>query len=198
MAAEAQLTPMMAQYRRIKSELPKDALLLFRLAWGFAGSESARFARFLRGPRTALAYARETLAGRHPFVPGHNPLGGWMVLAMLLALAFQAATGLFSDDEIATQGPLAVKVSDDTVSRMSGLHAAGEWAVVGLVALHVVAIAIYRWKWNARLVAPMLHGSMQAPAGVRAPALAPAWLAALVLAACAALVYVLVVIVPMR
>jgi DNA mismatch repair protein MutS len=31
MAAEAQLTPMMTQYRRIKSELPKDALLLFRL-----------------------------------------------------------------------------------------------------------------------------------------------------------------------
>jgi DNA mismatch repair protein MutS len=31
MSAEAQLTPMMAQYRRIKSELPKDALLLFRL-----------------------------------------------------------------------------------------------------------------------------------------------------------------------
>src|SRR5687768_619945 len=30
MASEAQLTPMMAQYRRIKSELPKDALLLFR------------------------------------------------------------------------------------------------------------------------------------------------------------------------
>ncbi|WCJ57942.1 DNA mismatch repair protein MutS [Fontisphaera persica] len=31
MASETQLTPMMAQYRRIKSELPKDALLLFRL-----------------------------------------------------------------------------------------------------------------------------------------------------------------------
>jgi DNA mismatch repair protein MutS len=31
MSAEVQLTPMMAQYRRIKSELPKDALLLFRL-----------------------------------------------------------------------------------------------------------------------------------------------------------------------
>ena len=30
-SAEAQLTPMMAQYRRIKGELPKDALLLFRL-----------------------------------------------------------------------------------------------------------------------------------------------------------------------
>src|SRR5262245_25721734 len=31
MSSEAQLTPMMAQYRRIKSELPADALLLFRL-----------------------------------------------------------------------------------------------------------------------------------------------------------------------
>jgi DNA mismatch repair protein MutS len=31
MAAETQLTPMMTQYRRIKGELPKDALLLFRL-----------------------------------------------------------------------------------------------------------------------------------------------------------------------
>ncbi len=31
MAAETQLTPMMTQYRRIKSELPGDALLLFRL-----------------------------------------------------------------------------------------------------------------------------------------------------------------------
>ena len=31
MSSEPQLTPMMAQYRRIKGELPKDALLLFRL-----------------------------------------------------------------------------------------------------------------------------------------------------------------------
>src|SRR6266851_8062067 len=32
MPSETQLTPMIAQYRRIKSELPKDALLLFRLS----------------------------------------------------------------------------------------------------------------------------------------------------------------------
>jgi DNA mismatch repair protein MutS len=31
MSADAQLTPMMAQYRRIKGELPRDAILLFRL-----------------------------------------------------------------------------------------------------------------------------------------------------------------------
>ncbi|HSN21582.1 MAG TPA: cytochrome b/b6 domain-containing protein [Usitatibacter sp.] len=174
------------------------ALVLFRIAWGFAGSETSRFARFLRGPRAALAYVRDTLAGRHPFVAGHNPAGGWMVLAMLLALAFQASTGLFSDDEIATQGPLAAKVSNETVSRMSALHSANEWAVVALVVLHVAAIVVYRFAWGTRLVGPMLHGRMEAPPGTGEPAMRPAWIAALLFAVCAAAVYALVAIYPVR
>lgn len=182
----------------LKSGYAILALVLFRIAWGFVGSESARFASFLRGPRAALAYARETLAGRHPALPGHNPLGGWMVAAMLAAIAFQVATGLFSDDEIATQGPLAVKVSNDTVSRMSGLHHWGQWVVVALAALHVLAIATYRWKWNARLVGPMVHGWMQGAPGARGPWFVPAWRALVVAGVAAALVYGLVVIVPMR
>jgi len=174
------------------------ALLGFRIAWGFVGSETARFTRFLRGPRAALAYARQTLAGRHPFIAGHNPLGGWMIVAMLAALAFQAGTGLFADDQIATQGPLAVKVSNDTVTRMSSLHSIGEWVVVALAALHVIAIAVYRAAWNLRLAGPMLHGRAPAPPGTSEPARRPAWLALLLLAASAIAVYVLVEIVPMR
>ena len=174
------------------------ALLVFRIAWGFAGSDTARFARFLRGPRAALAYARGLGAGRHPFVAGHNPLGGWMIAAMLAVLAFQAATGLFSDDEIATQGPLAMKVSNEMVSRMSSLHAISEWIVVGLAVLHVAAIAVYRFAWNVRLVGPMVHGRSEAPAGTIEPRARPLWLAVLLFAASAAAVYVLVEIVPMR
>jgi cytochrome b len=174
------------------------ALLAFRIAWGFLGSDTARFARFLRGPRAALAYARETLAGRHPFIAGHNPLGGWMIVAMLAALAFQAGTGLFADDEIATQGPLAVKVSSEVVSRMSALHSYGEWVVVGLVVLHGIAIAVYRMAWNVRLAGPMVHGWMAAPSEAGEPRRRPVWLAALVLAAAATAVYILVEIVPMR
>jgi cytochrome b len=121
-----------------------------------------------------------------------------MVAAMLAAVALQAATGLFSDDEIATQGPLAARVSNETVSRMSALHSWWEWAIVALVVLHVCAIAAYRWKWNVRLVGAMLHGRMEAPGALAAPRMRPAWLAAVLLAAAAALVYVLVEIVPMR
>jgi cytochrome b len=75
-------------------------LVLFRLLWGVLGSTRARFADFVRGPRAVFAYARELLRGRAPFTAGHNPLGGWMVLALLASLLMQAGTGLFANDDI--------------------------------------------------------------------------------------------------
>jgi cytochrome b len=173
-------------------------LVVFRIAWGVAGSETARFGHFLRGPRAVAEYARLTLAGRHPAGVGHNPLGGWVVVAMLAALAFQAATGLFSDDEIATRWPLAVKVSNAMVSRMSHLHDLGRWVVAGLAVIHVAAIAIYRWAWDVRLAGAMVTGWTAAPGGAPQPRIRSAALAAVLLAVAAAAVYALVEIYPMR
>jgi cytochrome b len=173
-------------------------LLAFRIAWGFAGGRTARFSHFLRGPRIALEYAREALSGRyHPFA-GHNPLGGWMVVVMLAALLVQACTGLFADDEIATQGPLAVKVSNAFVSRMSAWHSFNEWLVVGLATVHVAAIALYRWKLRARLAGPMVHGWVPVPPGENwpQPAMGHTGLALALLAFAAAMAYVLVVVYP--
>jgi cytochrome b len=173
-------------------------LVLFRVLWGLFGSETARFAHFVRGGRAGMEYARAILAHMHPVVVGHNPLGGWMVVLMLVALAFQAGTGLFSDDEIATQGPLAVKVSDAVVSRMSLLHSINQWVLVVLAVLHVAAILVYRLKWDMPLVGAMVDGRMDAPPGTAEPRRRPAWLALVLLAACAAAVYALVVVYPMR
>jgi Cytochrome b len=172
------------------------ALLAFRIVWGFAGSESARFAAFVRAPRAVSQYVRTRLAGHAATVPGHNPLGGWAVLAMLLVLLLQATTGLFADDEIATQGPLAAKVSSALVSRMSWIHSWNEWAVVTVVAVHVLAIAIYRYAWGVRLVPPMIHGRMELADGVVAPRSRHAAFALVVFALACAAVYYLVVIYP--
>lgn len=181
----------------LKSGYAILALLLFRLAWGLVGSDTARFSSFIHSPRVAVEYLRSRLGGRHPTVLGHNPLGGWAVVAMLAVLASQAATGLFADDEIATQGPLAVKVSNAVVSRMSALHSWNQYAIFALVVLHLVAIAVYRFVWRVHLVPPMIHGRSEIPEGaaptlrVRHPALA------LVLFAVACgVVYWLVVIYP--
>jgi cytochrome b len=169
-------------------------LLLFRIAWGFAGSGTARFTGFVRGPRAAIEYVRAWRAGRRPRVVGHNPLGGWMVLAFLAILLTQAVSGLFVDDEIATQGPLAVKVSNATVSRMSQVHDFNEWLIVGAVALHLLAIAIYQWGLKANLIGPMVHGG-ELPMGIDARRGSGA-AAAVILAIAAGTVYYLVVIFP--
>jgi cytochrome b len=172
------------------------ALLLFRIAWGFAGGEAARFASFVRGPATVWAHVRSTLARRYHRAPGHNPLGGWSVLAMLAALLLQAGSGLFADDEISTQGPLTGKVSNAFVARMSALHSYNEWLVAGLVALHVAAVAWYQWGARVDLIGPMVHGSVAVDAPLAAPRQRPAWLAALLAALAAGAVYALVVVYP--
>lgn len=172
------------------------SLLLFRLAWGVAGSETARFGSFLRGPRAGLPYLHSVIARTPRRVLGHNPLGGWAVLAMLAVLLVQAASGLFVDDEIATRGPLVVKASEATVARMSALHSYNQWVLVALVALHVAAIGAYRFALGMDLVSPMVSGYMEVPDSMPPLAPRPAWIAALLMAASASFVYWLVVVFP--
>lgn len=174
------------------------ALILFRLAWGVVGSDTARFGTFVRGPGAALRYARDALSGRVPKLAGHNPLGGWMVVAMLATLAMQGFSGLFTDDEIATQGPLAAKASEAFVARMGHWHHVNQWALVALVALHVVAIGVY-WKvLRMNLVRPMIDGRLEVAEGTPAPRMRSGLLALALLAASAAAVYGLVVVYPAR
>jgi len=182
----------------LKSGYAVLALLIFRLAWGIVGSHTARFANFVSGPRAAFTYARAILGGRPPLTVGHNPLGAWMVVLLLALLAAQAASGLFADDEIATQGPLAAKVSNALVERMSSFHYYNGWTIVAAVSLHVLAVAAYQWGLKVDLLGPMIHGWRTVPPGLRPanPARASAGLAAVLLAVAAALVYWLVVIFP--
>jgi cytochrome b len=172
------------------------ALVLFRIVWGVAGSETSRFASFVRGPGALLRYAGDIAAKRRRPSIGHNPMGGWMVLFMLVLLLAQASSGLFADDEIATQGPLAVKVSNALVAKMSAFHYYNGWTLVAAVLLHVVAIATYWMAWRDNLVAPMWSGWREADVATAQPALRAAWIAAVILAMSAGLVYWLVVVYP--
>src|SRR5688572_27938897 len=84
-------------------------LLLFRIYWGFAGSSSARFANFVKGPRAILSYLRIGSAGS---AGGHNPLGALSVVALLLLLLTQISLGLFAVDVDGLEsGPLSHYVS---------------------------------------------------------------------------------------
>ena len=172
------------------------ALVLARIAWGIAGSETSRFTSFVRGPGAFLRYAGDIVAKRRRASVGHNPMGGWMVVFMLVVLLAQASTGLFADDEISTQGPLAVKVSNALVAKMSAFHYYNSWTVIAAVLLHVIAIAAYWIAWRDNLVAPMWTGWREADVATVQPQLRATWVAAVILAMSAGLVYWLVAIYP--
>lgn len=82
-------------------------LLGFRLIWGLMGPRHARFSDFVRGPSTVLAYARGLMRGSSGRFLGHNPLGGWMIIALLLSLLGTTVTGLAVYGAEDKQGPLA-------------------------------------------------------------------------------------------
>jgi cytochrome b len=130
------------------------ALVLFRIVWGFVGGTHARFADFVRGPSRILAYLRGN-GGAHA---GHNPLGGWSVLAMLASLLLQATTGLFANDDVMMEGPLARHVSGRVSEIATQVHDINAWVLVSLVALHVVAVLYYLVARRDNLILPMLSG----------------------------------------
>lgn len=135
------------------------SLLLFRLVWGFVGGHWSRFGVFVAGPAAILRYLRGQ--GGYNAV-GHNPLGALSVLAMLGLLLLQVASGLISDDEIATAGPLAKFASGFWVGKATHYHTAiGQYVVYGLVTLHMAALAFYHFKRNNPLVPAMWHGDKE-------------------------------------
>ncbi len=136
------------------------AFLAFRIVWGFVGGRWSRFSAFVYRPLTTLRYLRGTTDGARPHLDvGHSPLGALSVFALLAVLVVQASTGLFADDEIATTGPLAARVSTATSLAATRWHRNyGQWLVIGLVALHVAAIAWYARRRRRDLVRPMWHG----------------------------------------
>jgi cytochrome b len=134
------------------------ALVLFRLLWGAFGTRHARFADFVRGPARISGYLRDLLRGRAAVYSGHNPLGGLSVLAFLAVLLVQAGSGLFASDDIFVEGPLAGLVSSATVDLMTSVHHFTFDLLIGLVALHLAAVAFYEGARGQRLVRGMVTG----------------------------------------
>lgn len=167
------------------------ALLLFRIAWGFMGSDTARFGQFLRSPLAAFRHLLH-LRRREPDTEiGHNAAGGWMVLVLIGLMLAQAVTGLFADDEILTQGPLAQFASERWVHRMTGLHHRIINVILIAVGAHVLAVLLYRLLKGHDLARAMVTGRKTMPAGIAAPRMGHPLLAVALLGAAAAVVYAL-------
>ena len=175
-------------------------LLFFRIGWGFVGSTTARFSTFLKGPVAALTHVAHLFRKDGPRDVGHNPIGGAMVVVLILAVLAQAVAGLFTSDTDTgmVNGPLALKVADKWVDRATAFHAYWINVLLILAAVHVAAVAIYLvWK-RQNLIGAMVTGRKRADQAVEPGAPAPklrfasSRLAMSLLLASAALVYFIV------
>jgi cytochrome b len=135
-------------------------LIVWRLLWGIWGPPTARFASFVRSPATALAYARALAGGRAARYLGHNPLGALMVLALLATVAIQAGFGLFAtDDNDLVGGPLHRLVGEAQNVRAARLHGfVFNFVLLPLVALHILANALYAFGKKEPLIQAMVTG----------------------------------------
>ena len=127
-------------------------LVLARVVWGFVGSRYARFDEFFPTPARLRAQLAALCSGRHPFHPGHSPLGALMMfalMALVLALGltgFLQTTDAFWGDE-----------------RMQEIHELLASALIALAGVHgLVAIVLGRVE-RVNLVGAMFTGVKRRP-----------------------------------
>jgi cytochrome b len=149
------------------------ALVLFRLLWGFFGSQTARFSHFLVSPRTALRYLAHALRREPDCQVGHNPAGGWMVLLLLALLLGETLTGLYINNDVADEGPLTELVPARLANIITDLHDIFWQVLLAAVVLHIAAVMVYWAVKRQNLVLPMIGGRKMLPPGTAPPVMAP-------------------------
>ena len=123
------------------------AIVVARTIWGFIASGHARFADFVRPTSATVAYARAVFTKHEIRFVGHNPLGAWMVVALLSMVALVGLTGwLYTTDRYWG------------VAWVEKLHSMLSDILFLFVALHVVGVVFTSVRHRENLVASMLHG----------------------------------------
>ena len=134
------------------------ALVVFRLCWGVWGSDTAKFSRFVRPFSKIRRYTQGRMSEDE--LVGHNPLGALMVIALLAALVFQTATGLFAADEntFTNSGFLNHFVSEHAGTLARKIHVNFFNVLAVLAGVHIAAVLLYRFVKKQDLITPMING----------------------------------------
>lgn len=147
-----------------------------RILWGFIGSRHARFADFVYGPSVILRYTVGLLTGHPQRYVGHNPLGGLMVVALLVLLLVTSVTGILS---LAPSPAISASLvspaqangdnrrerrarNNEREGMAKELHETLAEATLVLVGLHIFGVLLGSWRHRENLVAAMFTGRKRA------------------------------------
>jgi cytochrome b len=141
------------------------ALVVARIVWGFWGSTYARFSSFVTRPGKAFSHLRGALAGTEARHLGHNPAGGWMILALLLSALALALTGAVALGGMLKIGPFAALATFANGRDARELHELLAWALLALIGLHVAGAIGESLRTRDNLVRAMVTGAKNARPG---------------------------------
>jgi len=133
-------------------------LLLFRLAWGFVGGEYARFHAFVRGWSSVRAYGQRLLRLAPPRTAGHNPVGGWMIMTLLLTLCAIVSTGLLAEGKTGGTGPLSTVLPPAVAAVIGSIHGWLGDLVMCLAGVHVAGVLFESLLHRENLIVTMITG----------------------------------------
>ena len=150
------------------------ALVLFRIVWGLIGSAHSRFADFVRSPRLVLQHLRDLLKLRQKPHTGHNPLGGWMVVALMAMVLATATTGLFSATRRGMGGPFAGVIGGEG---LSDVHETLGNLMIFLIILHLFGVALHYLVARDNIIGAMITGRKRLDAAIAStePPLVSLW-----------------------
>lgn len=135
-----------------------SAVVIARVLYGFWGSKFARFSEFLYHPIETTRFVSTLLTGKGRTYLGHNPVGGLMVIVLLVALSLQWITGLFNSDQVFWYGPFYEWGSNAVLETAASLHYQLPDILLALVAMHILAVLYHELRFKERLIGAMLHG----------------------------------------
>ena len=136
-------------------------LVVFRLLWGVVGTRYATFTQFVKGPKSVMNYLKSLFDKHATPTAGHNPLGGWFVVVMLILVAIQSISGLFMTDDIFLDGPYRALATEEVLSVMSSLHHLAFDALLYVITLHISAVIFYAVFKKQKLAPAMVHGKKE-------------------------------------
>lgn len=147
------------------------AMIVFRIIWGVIGSRYALFTDFVKGWTKVRDYGKQLVSFQVPYHSGHNPLGGWMIIALLGALTLTAFSGLFVSDD-GYSGPLARTISPWLSHAMEDAHEGVAGLLGLLVGFHVLGVLLHGLISRENLPRAMWSGYKSVPAGHNATSIA--------------------------
>ena len=136
-------------------------LVLFRVMWGFAGNNYARFSNFIKGPKKSLSCLIDMLRLKPQRYMGHNPAVGWVIMIMLVLVITMSLTGILAYSGEEGLGLWAGKVSFETGSTSKEVHAVVAVVIVAFIVLHILAALFHQFILKENIITSMFTGKKE-------------------------------------